>query len=490
MPALAAAGGAVVFAVLATLNAGGYRYGASDQAFYIPAILHQLDPALYPRDWAMLGAQGRFFFADEIFAALVRSTGLGLPVWFAVAQLATLGVLYWGALSLGRTCLASPWALTAWMAALTLRHRIAKTGANTLEGYFHPRMLVFGLGLTSLALYLRGRPWWALALALASGVLHPTTAALFVALLLIATAVSEPGARAPLALAALGAAVAAAAAVALGLFDVSTMDARWRDLVGTKDYVFPTRWSPGTWAINLLGPAVIVLVLSRRRAAGAAGTREIGLAAGGLALVAGFLLTLPAIAGGVALAVQLQTSRVFWPVEIVATLFLVRWLADSWGSRPPLRWTALALVALSLGRGAYVTGVEHSAREAVRVDLPENDWTRALEWIRTRTPREAFVLADPGHAWKPGMGTAVRIGAERDVFLEDTKDVAMALYSRDTAHRVADRIGQAGAAVSGDAAAVTALARQAGLTVLATDRTLDLPELYRSGGIRVYALPP
>ncbi|MEZ5292556.1 MAG: hypothetical protein R2745_15855 [Vicinamibacterales bacterium] len=490
VPAAAAAGGAVAFAVLATLNAGGYRYGASDQAFYIPAILHQLDPALYPRDWAMLGAQGRFFFVDEIFGALVRSTGIGLPAWFVVAQLATLGALYWGALSLGRTFLASPWAVTAWLAALTLRHRIAKTGANTLEGYFHPRMLVFGLGLTSLALYMRGRPWWALGLALASGLLHPTTAALFVALLLVATAVSEPGARAPIALAALGAAVTAAGAVALGLFDVSTMDAGWMELVGMKDYVFPTRWSGGTWAINLLGPAVIVGVLARRLAAGSARPREIGLATGALALVAGFLATLPAIASGVALAVQLQTSRVFWPVEIVATLFLVRGLADRWGARPPLQWTALALLALSLARGVYVTGVEHSAREAVALTLPANDWTRALEWIRTHTPRDAFVLADPGHAWKPGMGTAVRIGAERDVFLEDTKDVAMAMYSRDIAHEVARRIGLAGTAVGGDAAAVIALARQAGLTVLATDRMLDLPERFRSGRIRVYALAP
>ena len=110
----------------------------------------------------MIGAQGKFFFVDEIFAALVRVTGVSLPAWFAIAQVATLGVLYAGAYALGRQVLATPWALAAWLAALTLRHRIAKTGANTLEGYFHPRMLVFGLGLASLALFLRGRPWWAL----------------------------------------------------------------------------------------------------------------------------------------------------------------------------------------------------------------------------------------------------------------------------------------------------------------------------------------
>ena len=44
------------FILLATLNSAGYRYGSSDQAFYIPAIRHQLDPSLFPRDWATLGA--------------------------------------------------------------------------------------------------------------------------------------------------------------------------------------------------------------------------------------------------------------------------------------------------------------------------------------------------------------------------------------------------------------------------------------------------
>jgi hypothetical protein len=60
------------FVVLATLNSGGYRYGASDQAFYIPAVLEQLDPALFPRDGAVLGAQTKLTVIDEMIAAVVR----------------------------------------------------------------------------------------------------------------------------------------------------------------------------------------------------------------------------------------------------------------------------------------------------------------------------------------------------------------------------------------------------------------------------------
>ena len=45
-----AAATTIAFIVLCTMNAAGYRYGASDQAFYIPAVLRHVNPALFPRD--------------------------------------------------------------------------------------------------------------------------------------------------------------------------------------------------------------------------------------------------------------------------------------------------------------------------------------------------------------------------------------------------------------------------------------------------------
>ena len=488
--------GGLLFAVVATLNAGGYRYGASDQAFYIPAILHQLDPALYPRDWSMLGAQGRYFLVDEIGAALVRVTGLPLPVWFAVAQAATLAALYAGAFALGRAVLATPWGLVAWMAALTLRHRIAKTGANTLEGYFHPRMLVFGIGLIALADVVRGGRWRPLVLLFLSAALHPTTAALFLAIALVAIAVSDPRWRTPALYAGVGVGAVALAAVVLGVASIglTPMDETWRALVATKDYTFPTTWSLSTWVTNLAGPVVLVAVAWARHRDAALTAREAGLVAGCLALVAGFLVSLPFIAAGVPFAVQLQTSRAFWPVDIVATLYLVWWLIDRparGGTRTALaRAIALVLVTVGVARGVYVGFVESPDRPTFAIDLPADDWGQALAWIRTHTPATAYVLADPGHAWKPGMGTAVRIGAARDVYLEETKDVAMAMYSREAAHRVAARIeaSQGFDAMSADD--LRAFATREGTTHLVTTRTLDLPLLHRAGTVRVYALAP
>ena len=47
---LAIVAGAALFCLLAILNCGGYRYGIGDQAFYVPAVVQHLDPALFPRD--------------------------------------------------------------------------------------------------------------------------------------------------------------------------------------------------------------------------------------------------------------------------------------------------------------------------------------------------------------------------------------------------------------------------------------------------------
>jgi len=71
-----AAAALVLFVVLATLNAGGYRYGASDQAFYIPAVEHHLDPALFPRDWPMLAAQDRLNAFTPAAGWIARTIGI------------------------------------------------------------------------------------------------------------------------------------------------------------------------------------------------------------------------------------------------------------------------------------------------------------------------------------------------------------------------------------------------------------------------------
>ena len=110
-----------------------------------------------------------------------------------------------------------------------------------------------------------------------------------------------------------------------------------------------------------------------------------------------------------------------------------------------------------------------------------------MGWIRA-TPLDAHVLADPGHARK--YGTSVRVSGGRDVMLEEVKDSALAIYSRDVAVRVVERTS-----AIGDFGAMTAeqaqeLARRYDLDYLVTEAPLPLPEVHRNAQFRIYALTP
>ena len=149
--------GALVFGVLATMNAAGYRYGVADQAFYVPAVLRHLDPSLYPQDGWMIGSQAKLLIFDELFAAAHRATGVPLPWMFFSGYVATMVALDGALVAFGRSIYASGWTVAALVFAATLRHRITKTGANTLEGHFHPRMLAFAIGVFALVAVMRRR---------------------------------------------------------------------------------------------------------------------------------------------------------------------------------------------------------------------------------------------------------------------------------------------------------------------------------------------
>ncbi len=492
MRALIHAAAATAFVVLATLNAGGYRYGASDQAFYIPAILEQLDPALFPRDTELIGPQARYFFVDEVVASLVARTGLPIEAWFAIGYVASLIVLYGALWRLGSYVFSTTAAVYALVIAETLRHRITRTGVNTLEGYFHPRVLVFAIGVWAVATFLRGHPWRALLLVAAGGLLHPTTAAFFVVLLLPAIWVEVPAARRPLMLAVTGGIVAVAWMLLSGPLQdgLRPMDARWRALLESKDYLFPAaEWNAGAWLANI-GTAILAIgTLAYRVTRGHARPREDALLAGAILLLAGFLVTLPAVGAGWALLVQLQISRVFWLFDLLGTVALIWWLIDRPAAQPgrsARRATAtlVLLAAAAVARGGWIAFVEHRDRPLVTATLPDEPWTRVIAWARQQ-PVRAHFLADPGHAWK--HGAPLRYSG-RDVLLEDVKDTAMAIYARPSANRVIERIAAIGDFTEMDEVRARELARRYRLDYLVIDRDLLLPEVHREGPFRIYDL--
>lgn len=494
------------FIVLATLNSGGYRYGASDQAFYQPAVLKQLDPTLFPRDSPVLAAQTHLTLADEVVASIVRLSGVAVPGVFAALYVAALALFAGGAWQIGRHLYRSRWTAVALLAAFTLRHAIARSGTNTLEGYFQPRLLAYGLGALAVAAFLRGRLPAAAGLLVAGAIVHPTTALWFGVWLMAAAMIQDRRLRVwGLALPAAGAGLGAWALTAgplAGRLDV--MDPEWKAMLATKNYLFPLEWPAYAWIVNL-GYLPLIAWLARRRARlGLADPRERALVLGSSALFAIFLVALVCHAASITLAFQLQPARIFWMFDFLATVYVVWALAE--GPGRPLAvavdtgwtfytpWTAAAAISrpavvallitlLSATRGVYV--LLETERPAVQLTIPDDDWGRVMAWARATDAGSGW-LADPLHAVR--YGTSVRVAGERDVFVEAVKDAALGMYDRRIAVRTEERLRALptvdGLTVDG----ARTLGARYGLDYLVTEGTLDLPLAFESGRLRVYRL--
>ena len=172
--------------------------------------------------------------------------------------------------------------------ALTLRHAIAKSGTNTLEGYFHPRQLAFSLGVLALVALMRQRIVISAALVLAGGLLHPTTALWFAIWIAIAWSVNEPRWRVPVAVAAGLAAIVGVWMLVAGPLSgrLVQMDSEWLATLETKDYLFPLEWPAYAWLLNLVYAPIIFFIYRRRRDAGVLAPGERGVVWGCLSLLA------------------------------------------------------------------------------------------------------------------------------------------------------------------------------------------------------------
>jgi hypothetical protein len=489
--------------VLATLNSGGYRYGASDQAFYQPAVLKQLDPALFPRDTPVLAAQTGLTLADDVTASIVRASGTSVPAVFAALYVIALVLVAWGLWLTGRRLYTSPWTVAALLAAFTLRHAIARSGTNTLEGYFQPRLLAYGLGAIAVAAFLRGGHMLMGGVLVAAALVHPTTA-LWFALWLAAAAVIHDRRLRPwgLALAVAGGAVgiwALTGGPLAGRLDV--MDPEWRRMLAGKDYLFPLEWPVYAWLVNLGYLPLIAWLLRRRMRLGLADARERALVIGSSVLFGVFLAALIFHAAGIVLAFQLQPARIFWMFDFLATIYVVWAMAEGgaagaedtgWTFYTP--WTAAAAISrpalvaglmalLAVTRGVYV--VIDAERPAVQWSIPDNDWGRVMAWART-TDKASGWLAHPLHA--VFYGTSVRVAGERDVFVEAVKDAALGMYDRRIAVRTDERLRALPDFEGLTPDRARALAAGYDLDYLVTEGTLNLPLAFESGALRVYRL--
>ncbi|ODS56200.1 MAG: hypothetical protein ABS36_07265 [Acidobacteria bacterium SCN 69-37] len=481
---------AVLFVlVVGTANSAGYRFGVSDQAFYVPAVSLRADPSLFPRDRAVFEPQMRFWVGDEILGTFVRVTGIGLPALFAALYVVTMATLAIAVIALARRLGCDWWTIAIALVLLTLRHRIAKTGANSLEGYMHPRMLAFACGIVALASIGRLRFATAAVWTLVAALVHTSTAIWFGGV--VAVAAAWPHRRdLRVRIAALSLVVIAVVFVAVSVRLLPRMDPAWLAVLGDRDYLFSAAWPASAWAVNLAYPIVLLAIYRRRVATGATVAGEAGLVAGLLALVVAFLVTVPLAELRVAFFVQLQANRIFWLLDAAVAIYVAWWIVATLMVRWPVGRRAMvigALAVLAVARGAYVLHETHRPIAQVEASADE-DWLRVMQWLRDR-PSSWHVLADPGHAWKYGI--SVRAAALRDTPLELGKDPAMAMYDRALALRVAERTVALGDFDAwSDVGPIRQADRRYDIDVFVdrTDRAFPLPVLYRNASFVVYDL--
>jgi hypothetical protein len=485
---------APLFCALAIANAGGYQYGVSDLATYLTSAFRSIDPQLFPRDAALLEVQTKLTLADEAIGLALRAgSALGFSEFATVYALHVSGLLliYVAAIAFGRALFRSWWSVAALIAALTIRHAVPYTRVNTLEGYFHPRTVVFAVGVAALAVFLRRGIWNALAIAAIGTLIHPITGFWFLICLGVAGLVSEPRDRRRLLV--LGIAGASLCIAALGVASLPIrlrpMDADWLEVLASRTYLFPDRWPLDAWLICGGYVLVIAFAADRRRRAGCLTSRERGLLGGAAALLAIAILMLPPLLIRSALAVQVQPLRVFWILDLFATVSII-WLIAEWRPRQASRAPAalaLALLAFSCARGVYFMTIRYPERSITAIAPAPDAWQDAMRWVQSTDVRSHWI-ADPDHAFL--YGSSLRVGGRRDVFLDASKDPAVAIFDRALAMRVAER-----ARASADFRVLTAdraleLARRYEIDFLITEAVLPLPVAYQNARFKVYSLSP
>jgi len=487
--------GVVGFGFVLVLNVGGYRYGISDQAFYIPVVLQHMTSDLYPYDAPVIGAQDRFFLFDDWFAPILISTGVSMPTAFLVGQGVTIILLFGAIIAIGSTMYSSWWTVTGLAVAMTIRHRIPDTAVNTFEAYFHPRLLAFAIGLWAVAAFLRGRTWVALCITTVALLAHPTTGLWFV--IWVGTAALATDRRNRPALVALAAtSVATVVGILVGPLrgQLVVMDPAWWNILTPKDYLVATNWPLVTWVGSLAVAALIAAIYRYRRSLGVTSPTEDGLVIGCAVLLGLFLLSVPIAAARVAIVVQLQFNRIFWILDVFASCYLIWLLVESpvwsgaraaWLRATPRPALAFVMLLLTLARGGYVMLVERAGQPIVQARLIANDWQDLMQWA-SRQPVGTHFLAEPDHASR--YGTSVRAASGRDVYLEIIGDTGIAIYSEDVADRLSERLGALGDFKSLDATRALRLADRYELDFLITEHQLALNETRRAGRFHVYDL--
>jgi hypothetical protein len=409
---------ALLFACTAcALLIQGYHPGLEDDAFYLAAIKHDLNPALFPHDADFFRLQFQATIFDKLIAASIRLTHLPIEWALFLWQFAATFLILWGCLRISRRCF--PSAQTQWagvmLVAALLTIPVSGTALSLTDQYLHPRALATAAVLAAIVATLSGRLLLAALLLIAAFVTHAIMATFGISLcIFLALNGSKPQWQ------------MASVLLPLGWVFAPASDA-WRQAASTRRFYFLGQWSWYEW-LGVFAP--LILLWWFHRLAERKGLPIVSRLTSRLVYF-GVFQTLVAFV--IMVPPQFERLRPFEPMRylqlIYILLFLIAggFLGQHLLGKRVYRWV---LLFLPLGLGMFYAQRQMYPSTA-HLELPgrsaSNPWVAAFIWIRQNTPVDSRFALDPRYMELPGEDFhGFRALAERSVLADSVKDAGMA----------------------------------------------------------------
>jgi hypothetical protein len=415
----------------ATILIHGYHVGVEDQGIYLPGILKDLSPSLFPHDAIFFEAQTRPTLIDETIAAVVRTTHLSVEWALLLFHLLTIFLILLGAWRVVRRCFPATGAAWGGLSLLTglFLLPIAGTSQYIIDQYMHPRALATGLILLPVADLLPGqmrirgwRLWLWCGFCFVTAFIFHLQIAIFGLGLLIFLAI--PWERWIPFMRATSFALIPVGAIQ-HLFERGSP--AWQEAARTRSQHYLVRWEWYEW-LGIIAPMLIFwwwakIADKHKLPVLAWFSRRLTLY-GTIVLVVGSALILPP---ALERLTPTQPMRMFIFVYLYLLLLGGGLLGQFALRKVAWRW---AVLFVPMAVGMYVADRElfpASPHVEWPGTTPNNSWVQAFLWIRQNTPNDAYFALNPRYYDDPGNNNrGFRAWARRSQLADWGKDAAVA----------------------------------------------------------------
>jgi hypothetical protein len=408
-------------AVLLCLTGGafllhGYHPGAEDAEIYLPGILKDLHPNLFPFNGEFFANHAHMTIFPDLIAYSARLLPLPFDWVLVLWQLTSIFLLLAACWKLSGKCFSNPsarWAGVALIAAL-LTLPVAGTALYIVDQYVNPRNLAAFAAIFAIAYMLEKKYLWAALWIVFAFAVHPLMAFFAFSFCVLMLAMRTFGNRleAPL-----------FAGLLAGSFFVPPVSEAYHEAALYHSFHYIQRWAWYEW-LGILAPIPILWWFSR--IAKTRQTEDLDRMCRGLIIydliyfAAALIFDLPARFEGLA---RLQPLRSLHLLYILLFLFSGCFLGEYALKKHVWRW-ALLFVPLCLGMFAAQLALFPVSQhiEWTRTSSP-NPWAEAFVWIRENTSPQAIVALDPFYMHIPGEDSqGFRAIAERSRLADASKD--------------------------------------------------------------------